>query len=152
MEEKVLIKADFWKFTFLLVLLWIAFGCLVIFQLIDISIWINDSINWGFDFFMFLEYFFLHLSITLPSLFAIILFKHILKKREFIVTNKRVIVRSSFGFRKDIQLNKITSTSTYFFKGVGVASSSARIKVFFCKNKMDLFDLISKELLSENTL
>ena len=137
MEEKILIKSEFSKLTPLFVLMWIVFG-------IIISTGVSLSSSWGDSGILFGMLF-----IALIWLFVILILKNIVNKKELIVTNKRIIARGAFGYRKDIKLEKVTSVSTYFLKGIGVGSSSAKIKFLFCTNKMEVFDTISKELLSE---
>ncbi len=137
MEEKILIKANFSKLNFLFVLLWIMFGGIILACVIMAADWGDIGPFFGM------------LVIALIWMLFILIIKHIVNKREFIVTNKRIIARGAFGYRKDIKLEKITSVSTYFCKGIGVGSSSAKIKFLFCTNKMEVFDTISKELLSE---
>lgn len=137
MEEKILIKAEFSKLTPLFVLMWILFGVIILSGVIS-------AVDYGE-----VSPFFSALVIALIWMLFILIIKHIIKKKEFIVTNKRIIARAAFGYRKDIKLEKITSVSTCFFKGIGVGSSSAKIKFLLCTNKMEVFDTISKELLSE---
>lgn len=75
----------------------------------------------------------------------------ILKKRELIVTNKRVIARGAFGFRADLPIEKITDVSMRWFNGIGCASPSLRIRFHFCKNKTEIFDTIISESLQRDS-
>lgn len=70
-----------------------------------------------------------------------------LSKCEITVTNKRVYGMAAFSKRVDLPLDKISSVDTCYLKGVGVATSSGRIKFFLCKNRDEVFDAISKLLL-----
>ena len=75
---------------------------------------------------------------------------HILKKRELIVTNKRVIARGAFGFRRDIPIKKIAGISMFVFNGISIGSNSTKIKFQFCKNKIEVFDTIAAETLERD--
>lgn len=139
MEEKILIKGDFGgKFIplILYILAAVAFGVLTMIDLID---------YWG------------GVLIIIGALSAIVLvtwgviLDAILKKREMIVTTKRVIVRGAFGYRTDLAVEKITDVSMCWLNGIGCASPSARVKYHFCKNKMELFDTIVAEVLQRDS-
>ena len=63
---------------------------------------------------------------------------------ELHVTNKRVYKKTSFGLHVDIPIDSITSIGQLaFFKGVIVASSSAKIKFFWLKNSKQIKDKIT---------
>ena len=133
MEEKVLVKGLFSN-VIIPIIAWVL-GALsfVIFALID-----DDLIASGVLFaLIFLAIGFIALAI--------------LKKRQMIVTNKRVIARGAFGCRVDLPIEKVTSTSIYIFNGIGCASPSKRIRFFFCKNKIELFDTIASEVLQRDS-
>lgn len=135
MEEKVLVKGVFggkFAVTLLYILAAVILGILSIIDIEDH--WDGELIIIG------------AVIAVIFVVFAIILGKS-LKKRELIVTSKRVIARGAFGYRTDLAIENITSVSTYAFKGIGCASSSAKIKYLFCKNKMEIFDTISAEML-----
>lgn len=81
----------------------------------------------------------------------------ILVNRELIITNKRIIVRTAFGIRKDFVIKNITDTVMYgwlprsfSFDGISVATPSSRISFGFCKNKEELFNTISAQILTDN--
>lgn len=87
---------------------------------------------------------------------GVILMK-VLEKRELIVTNKRVIARRAFGIRKDFVIKNITDIVMYgwlprsfFFDGISVATPSSRISFGFCRNKEELFNTISAQILTDN--
>lgn len=73
------------------------------------------------------------------------------KKREITVTDKRVIAKGAFGYRQDLPIEKITNVSTGFFNKIGCGSPSAKIRFYFCKNKMEVFDAIIAEVLQRDS-
>ena len=73
-----------------------------------------------------------------------------LKKRELIVTNKRVIARSAFGYRTDIPMEKVSDVSMHCFGGIGCGSPSIKVRFHFCKNKQEIFDAIASETLKRD--
>ena len=75
----------------------------------------------------------------------------LLKKRELIVTNKKVIVRGAFGFRADLPMEKITNVSMRWFGGMGCGTPSLKIMMYFCANKQDVFDTIISETLQRDS-
>lgn len=75
----------------------------------------------------------------------------IIKKRELIITNKRIIVRSAFGFRTDFPIEKVTDISMRPFSGIGCGSPSLKIMFHFCKNKQEIFDTIASETLKRDS-
>lgn len=81
----------------------------------------------------------------------------ILTNRELIITNKRIIARTAFGIRKDFVIKNITDVVMYgwlprsfSFDGISVATPSSRISFGFCKNKEELFNTISAQILTDN--
>lgn len=73
----------------------------------------------------------------------------LLEKRELVITNKRVIERRAFGFRRDIKLEDITDISMYDWNnGISVASPSARIGFVFCTNKEEIYNTIAFQILN----
>lgn len=131
MEEKILAKADFVKFKFLIAFLWtLPPICLIAF-----IIWAIDTGVIGI----------MLVGIVISIVIAImtLLLSYILKKRELVVTNKRVIAKRAFGFRKDFPIEKVTEMSMCIFMGIGCASPSSKIKFLFCKNKTEIFDIIA---------
>ena len=66
---------------------------------------------------------------------------------EITVTDKRIFGRAIFKQRVDLPIDKISSVGTCLFNGIGVATSSGRIKFLFCKNQNEVFEAISKLLL-----
>lgn len=67
-------------------------------------------------------------------------------KVEMTVTDKRIFGKAIFKRRVDLPLDKISSVDTCMFNGIGVATSSGRMKFLFCKNRDEVFDVISKLL------
>ena len=135
MEEKVLIKAVFSKLKFLVVLCYVIAAILFV---IGLAI--------GYDIAI--------LYLTASSVFMVfvgVILGGILKMRELIVTNKRVIARGAFGYRADLPIEKITDVSMCWFNGIGCASPSTRIKFHFCKNKTEVFDTIISESLQRDS-
>ena len=63
------------------------------------------------------------------------------------VTDKRVFGKAAFSQRVDLPFDKISSVAMCTFNGVGVATSSGKIKFLFCKNKDEIFNTISNVLL-----
>ena len=139
MEEKVLIKGEFGGKVIpviLYVLAAIAFLVLTIFDIVDSWDGILVAIGAG--------------SAIVLAVCGILL-KAIFKKRELIVTNKRVIARSAFGFRTDIPIEKITDVSMRYFNGIGCGSPSLKVMFPFCKNKIEIFDTIVSESLQRDS-
>lgn len=137
MEEKVLIKGIFggkFIFVILYILAAVSFGILTMVDIIDY--WDGILIITGGI-----------IAIVLVACGIII--SKIMKKRELIVTNKRVIARSAFSFRTDFNIEKITSVSTRAFGGIGCGTSSLKILFHFCKNKQEIFDTIAAETLKK---
>ena len=94
------------------------------------------------------------LWLTVSAIFMVfvgVILGTIFKKRELIVTNKRVIARGAFGFRADIPIEKITNVSMRWFNGIGCASPSLRIIFYFCNNKTEVFDTIISESLQRDS-
>lgn len=75
----------------------------------------------------------------------------IMKKRELIVTNKRVIARGVFSFRTDFPIEKITDVSMRWFGGIGCGTPSLKIMLYFCKNKQEIFDTVASETLKRDS-
>lgn len=139
MEEKVLIKGEFGGKVIpviLYVLAAIAFLVLTIFDIVDSWDGILIAIGAG--------------SAIVLAVCGILL-KAILKKRELIVTNKRVIARGAFGFRTDIPVEKITDVSMRYFNRIGCGSPSLKVMFPFCKNKIEIFDTIVSESLQRDS-
>ena len=138
MEEKVLVKGVFGGkilSVILYILAAIVFGILTIVDIVDY--WDGILILIG--------------AISAVVLVAWgVIFAAILKKREMIVTTKRIIARGAFGYRTDLAIEKITDVSTGWLNAIGCASPSVRVKYHFCKNKMDIFDTISAKMLENN--
>lgn len=72
----------------------------------------------------------------------------LLEKRELVITNKRVIERRAFGFRRDIKLEDITDISMSRNNGISVASPSARIGFAWCTNKEEIYNTIAFQILN----
>ena len=139
MEEKVLIKAEFSGVKFLIGLIWfLALAPALLLVLIGVVESDEELIPVGI------------LIGVVMAIFAF-LFAKILKARELIVTNKRVIARAAFGHRVDLPIEKVTGVSTCFFGGIGCSSPSARVKFHFVKNKMDVFNTIAAEVLQRDS-
>ena len=135
MEEKVLIKAVFSKLKFLVILCYVIAAILFV---IGLGTGYDIAILW----------------LTVSAIFMVfvgVILGTIFKKRELIVTNKRVIARGAFGFRADIPIEKITNVSMRWFNGIGCASPSLRIIFYFCKNKTEVFDTIISESLQRDS-
>ena len=138
MEEKVLVKGTFGgKFVVALIYILAA-----MFGIIFIWIGIADENE----------------EMIIPGVFITIVFviigiivSAILKKREFIITNKRVIARGAFGFWADMPLEKVTAIRTGFFSCIGCSTPSVKVKYHFCKNKMEIFDTITAEVLQRDS-
>jgi len=135
MEEKVLIKAVFSKLKFLVILCYVIAAILFV---IGLGTGYDIAILW----------------LTVSAIFMVfvgVILGTIFKKRELIVTNKRVIARGAFGFRADIPIEKITNVSMRWFNGIGCASPSLRIIFYFCNNKTEVFDTIISESLQRDS-
>ena len=142
MEEKVLVKGIFKSklMSALTTILYIlAPIILVVFIAIDIEQYMDGAM--------------IVTGVLLAGLFVLgaIIIRKIFKKREVIVTNKRVIVKGILKFRKDFPIEKITEVSTCWFNGIGCASPSSKFKYHFCANKMEIFDTIAEETLQRDS-
>lgn len=139
MEEKILIKGDFGGKFIPLVLSVLGVIAFIVLTIIDISGYFDGVlIAIGL------------ISAVILFIYAIII-NEIFKKRELIITNKRVIARGAFGFRADLPIEKITDVSMRWINGIGCASPSTRIKFHFCKNKTEVFDTIAAETLQRDS-
>lgn len=138
MEERILARADFVKFKFLIAFLW----TLSPICLLGFIIWSIDS--------GVVEIMLAGIIISIIIACFTLLLSYILKKRELVVTNKRVVAKGAFGFRKDIPIEKVTSFSTFIFMGIGCSSPSAKIRFNYCKNKLEVFDAIVLEATKRN--
>ena len=69
-----------------------------------------------------------------------------LSRCELTVTDRRVFGRAAFGNRVDLPFDMISFVGTSVFKGICVATSSGRIKFYLCKNREQVFDVISNLL------
>ena len=138
MEEKILIKGVFSRYNIITILsdmlavFWVVFG--IIMAGVD-----DDpfSIVAGFGFAL--------LSLCIGHLVGFLLSN--IWCPEITVTNKRVYGKDAFGKRVDLPIDMISSVATSIFNGIGIATSSGRITFWFCKNKNDVFNEISKLLL-----
>lgn len=139
MEEKILIKGDFGGKFIPLVLSVLGVIAFIVLTIIDISGYFDGVlIAIGL------------ISAVILFIYAIII-NEIFKKRELIITNKRVIARGAFGFRADLPIEKITDVSMRWINGIGCASPSLRIRFHFCKNKTEVFDTIISESLQRDS-
>lgn len=139
MEEKILIKAVFSSLKFLVTILWVlTVICFLVFAII--------AIDWEEPIFILTG------SVsTFILVLTTLIITEILKRRELIVTNKRVIARGAFGYREDLPIEKVTNVSMCFFNGIGCGSPSAKIKYHFCKNMTEVFDTIISESLQRDS-
>ena len=138
MEERVLARADFVKFKFLIAFLWtLSPICLLGFIIWAIDVGVIGLMLAG-----------IVISIIIAGM--TLLLSYILKKRELVVTNKRVVAKGAFGFRKDIPIEKVTSFSTFMIMGIGCSSPSTKIKFNYCKNRLEVFDAIALEATKRN--
>ncbi len=137
MEEKILAKGKFSKFNFIsgIFLAFSVFGVLGLFSSFQ-----NGNLVDTTSFVIGIVYFFVGIG-------GAALFYHLLNKCEITVTDKRVYGKAAFGKRVDLPFDMISSVDMCAFKGVGVATSSGRIKFLFCINKEDVFSSISNVLL-----
>lgn len=145
MEEKVLLKGDFEGEKTPL-----AIG--IIFGIISIitSIPLDDEL-WGDGLYIFLGFVAAAIFIGIGAVVM-----KLLEKRELVITNKRVIARRCFGFRRDIKLEDITDISMYNWNprylwlsnGISVASPSARIGFVWCSNKEAIYNTIAFQILN----
>ena len=133
MEEKILIKGDFALRFIPIVLSAVGIFIFALFTLIDGA------------------FFLINLIIAIIFIVAAIIANKALKKRELIVTNKRVIARGAFGYRTDLPIEKITNVSMRCFGGIGCGTPSTKIRFHFCKNKQEIFDTIASETLKRDS-
>ena len=138
MEEKVLVKGEFGG-KFFAVLLWI-----LSMALIAICI-VCGIVNYDEELII------MGIVGGIPLIILSIILSVILKKRELVITNKRIIARSAFGFRTDIPIEKITNISMRWFGGIGCGSPSTKVRFHFCKNKQEIFDTIASETLKRDS-
>ncbi len=136
MEEKVLLKGNF-NGEQIPRIIGIILGIMLI--IIFISFDVALSGNGLFIFLGFVEAgIFIGIGAALMKL---------LEKRELVITNKRVIARRCFGFRRDIKLEDITDISMSR-NGISVASPSARIGFAWCTNKEEIYNTIAFQILN----
>lgn len=139
MEEKVLAKGVFGG-KFIPVIFYVLAAIVFCYSVITAA-----TYGWDGTFIVFA----LIYALT-STAFGIIIGK-LMKKRELIVTNKRVIVRNAFCFRTDFPIEKITSVSTRWFGRIGCGSSSMKIMLGLCKNKQEIFDTIASEMVKRDS-
>ncbi len=134
MEEKILIKGTFSKFNVFSVI----FILLGLFGLIGGIGSASEGAAIGIV---------MGLLYMLIGFGGATLFYHLLNKCDITVTDRRVYGKAAFGKRVDLPFDMISSVDMCAFKGVGVATSSGRIKFLFCINKENVFTAISNVLL-----
>ena len=139
MEEKILTRATFGG-KFIVVLAWILSALLTFLVFIAVIDTYNEE-----------ELFPIVIVTGIISFACAIIIGKIFKSRELIVTNKRVVARTAFGYRLDLPLEKVTSVSTYIFNGITCSTPSAKINFQFCKNKKEVFDTIISETLQRDS-
>ena len=134
MDEKILAKGKFSKFNFISVI-FLLFG---LFGLVGFFISASESDGLGI---------LMGVLYMLIGVGGMLFFYYLLNKCDMTVTNKRVYGKAAFGRRVDLPFDKISSVDTCIFKGIGVATSSGRIKFLLCKNRNEVFEAISNLLL-----
>lgn len=139
MEEKILIKGTFSKFN-ILSIIFCSIGISYFIMGLIFSISYEDIIDLCIG-----------IGVFLVCLGVALLLQHLMNNCSITVTDKRVFGKAAFSKRVDLPFDKISSVATCAFKGVGVATSSGRIKFLFCKNKNDVFETISKVLLERQS-
>lgn len=77
---------------------------------------------------------------------AAIIYYYSIDKIKIIVTNKRITGTSIFGKRVDLPLDMISAVEMFFFKGIGVCTSSGVIRFLAIKNQTKIHEKISKLL------
>lgn len=82
------------------------------------------------------------LAITLPIIAVIILIAF--WNFEIIVTDKRVLGKTTFNRKVDLPLDSVSAISTSAFNGISVATSSGRISFLFIKNAEKIRNELNK--------
>ena len=130
MDEKVLAKGKFSKFN-IISLLFLLFGIVGFSALCTGVICADDdSLMFG-------------VAYMIVGFVGMAFFHYLFDKCDITITNKRVYGKAAFGRRVDLPFDKISSVDTCIFKGIGVATSSGRIKFLLCKNRDEVFEAIS---------
>lgn len=135
-KEEILVRAEFGNLKAIFIILWILFGLVLFVGLVE-------SFDWSevFPFFICL------LGAAIIFAFSRIL-KSALKKRRLIVTNTRIIACAAFGYRRDITFEHISSIGRYFWWGIGVGSSSCKVRFNFVKNRDEIYDVLVEQLIN----
>ena len=134
MDEIVIAKGKFSKFNIISVI-FLLFG---LFGLFCFFVYAFDGDGLGA---------FMGALYMLIGVGGMLFFYYLFNKCDITVTDKRVYGKAAFGRRVDLPFDKISSVDTCIFKGIGVATSSGRIKFLLCKNRDEVFDSISNLLL-----
>ena len=104
----------------------------------------------------FYGYFELIMALFVASMLLLILLLvitcKILDKRSLVVTNKRVSACAAFGCRIDIPLEKITGVQLANFNSIIISSPSAKIKLSFCENSIQVFNTVVGEIWPDDKL
>ena len=131
MEEKILVRGVFSKWNIVSIIFYF-FGFMMFF----IGLSIGELID-------------LVIGVVALIVFSLIgvFFQKLFNGSEITVTDKRVYGKAIFGRRVDLPLDMISSVAMAAFNGIGVATSSGRIKFLLCKNKDEVFNAISGLLL-----
>lgn len=140
MKEKEIIKGEFSQYINIVTVLfdifaafWIPFGY-IMYVVEDYD---TASIGAGFGF-AFLTLIVGHIIGSMVSNVC---------SPKITVTNKRVYGKDVFCKRVDLPIDMISSVATSIFNGISIATSSGRITFWFCKNRDEIFEEISKLLL-----
>lgn len=137
MEEKVLIKGEFSKSN-IISWIFIILGIVAFFISLSPTFYDPEMAMWmiisGFCFLIAI-FFWLLLGLCAIE-----------------VSNKRVCGKAAFGRRVDLPLDKISAVGTSILNGISVATSSGRITFYLCKNRDEVFNVISELLLNRQNI
>jgi hypothetical protein len=104
----------------------------------------KSMIGFGFEY----GYFSPFLYVGLPLLILALVFFFWMSRCSIVVTDKRVYGRAAFGKRVDLPFDMISSVGSGFFNSISVATSSGRISFWLLSNRNEVFDAISRILMS----
>jgi hypothetical protein len=131
MKERIIIKAQF--FTERLTRVLIAIGTI----LLVVGVASMGTIQ---------EYSLIVIGLALFVYILAFFFGKAMKKRQLVVTDKRIYGQVAFGKRIDLPYDSISAVGTCFPKGVFASTSSGAVKFLLISNQADIYNQISNLL------
>ena len=99
-----------------------------------------------------LEYYMPFITIGIPMLIIAAIFYVLMNSCKITVTDKRVYGIAAFRKRVDLPFDKISAVGGGIFRKITVASSSGKITFYFVKNRDEVFNSITKQLINRQEI